>query len=188
MKLFLDMDGVLSNFDTAFMYLSGAYPWDFKRSMLDKFKQSYVDENVALEMFNRAFWDLVETNPYFWEKIEPMPHFKKLWSETKKYKPEIITAIPTFSEYREKARAGKRAWVDEHMGKNIKINFTYVDPRDHANIKKSQFITSKNDILIDDNQRVIDDWKNGGAKAILYFDAYVDEALNELKRMINNEN
>ena len=75
--IYLDMDGVVADFDKRFQDLSGLLP------------QAYVDKYGL-----NAFWDLIDEKHKvaFWRGIELMPGAKKLVDFVSKYPYEMLTA------------------------------------------------------------------------------------------------
>ncbi|WBX84457.1 hypothetical protein [Sphingosinicella microcystinivorans] len=90
--IFVDMDGVLADFDTGYEQMLGTRP-------------SIVTDNVE--------WDAVRQVDAFYTRLPPMPDFADLWRGLECYRPIILTGVPASVE---DAAAHKRAWVDRHIG------------------------------------------------------------------------
>ena len=98
MTLFIDLDGVLSDMDTAYAAITGAPP--------DK-KLDNVD------------WRLVVAEPGFYANMPPMPDMRELWDYVSTWPDVVIlTGVPT---YVPEAEADKRAWVTKHLGAHVRM-------------------------------------------------------------------
>lgn len=157
--IYIDLDGVLANFDQSVKNYTGKYPHEQKEDDL---------------------WKAVQEVPNFYRHLDKMTDadnfFERIKSITKKYDYDlkILTAIPRKSTM-PSAGDDKKGWVKEHFGNIDVILGPYSkDKWKHA---------TKNDILIDDRKSNIDEWVNkGNAYGILYKNAKqaTDQLLNYL--------
>jgi hypothetical protein len=91
-QLFVDMDGVLADFDSGYEEAFGIRP-------------SIHADNVD--------WELVRQHPNFYLNLPPMPDFKQLWSFIAPFKPIVLTGVPRSAA---EAPANKEAWVRRWLG------------------------------------------------------------------------
>jgi len=96
-QLFVDMDGVLADFDRHHETVFGV------RS--DKRADS-VD------------WAAVRQVKDFYLNIPPMPDLALLWRRIERYRPIILTGVPQAVE---EASDNKRAWVRLHLGAQVQV-------------------------------------------------------------------
>lgn len=140
--IYLDMDGVLTDFDAAFENIDGSTPKEIEKHGDD------------------AFWSHVKQGGLeFWSKMPWMKDGKELWNYVKKYKVEILSSparqIPESSK-------GKEIWIKREMG-HVKLNLKRAR-------EKHEFATP-NAILIDDNKDNINKWNSVGGKGIWHTSA-----------------
>jgi hypothetical protein len=96
-QLFVDMDGVLADFDRHHETVFGV------RS--DKLADS-VD------------WAAVRQVKDFYLNIPPMPDLALLWRRIERYRPIILTGVPQAVE---EAPDNKRAWVRLYLGAQVEV-------------------------------------------------------------------
>ncbi len=160
-KIYLDMDGVIADFNTRFKDLSGIEPREFES-----------------KYGRKAFWDFIdeENKIKFWVGIPPMPGASELVSYISKHDYEILTA----PSIKEQSRLGKNLWVRNHVGdifpSKPKVTFKFSKEKHKVKQNLSQF-----DILIDDRQSIIDNWNNAGGFGILY--QSTPQAIADLKKL-----
>ena len=160
-NIYLDMDGVVANFNKRFEDLSGMLP------------QSYVDKYGL-----NAFWDLIDEKHKvaFWRGIEVMPGAEKLVNFVSKYPYQMLTA----PSVKKQSVIGKGLWVKDKVGTLYpsKPKVFYRKAKEKHMVKPE---LTKNDILIDDRADTIGRWDGAGGTAILYQSA--DQVINDLKKL-----
>ena len=160
-KIYLDMDGVIADFNTRFKDLSGIEPREFES-----------------KYGRKAFWDFIdeENKIKFWVGIPPMPGASELVSYVSKHDYEILTA----PSIKKQSRLGKNLWVRNHVGdifpSKPKVTFKFSKEKHKVKQNLSQF-----DILIDDRQSIINSWNNAGGFGILY--QSTSQAIADLKKL-----
>ena len=159
-KVYLDMDGVIANFDKRFKDLSGMGPKEF---------ESKYGKN--------KFWDFIDEDNKvsFWVGIPVMPGAKELVNAVKKYNYELLTA----PSVKKQSYLGKILWVRNHsdvLGGKPRINFKKAKEK---HLVKPQL--EKTDILIDDREDTIDRWNSAGGTGIHYKN--ISQVLNDLSKL-----
>src|SRR6267378_617727 len=92
MNLYIDLDGVLADFD---------------KKKLETFGTLEVPDDIMWHVYNKIYPDL-----FCWLALKPGAEV--LFDYCKKYRPIILTALPKKNS--EKAESGKRFWVREWFG------------------------------------------------------------------------
>ena len=160
-KVYLDMDGVLADFDQRFRDLSGMAPKDFEN-----------------KYGRKAFWDLIdeENKVKFWVGIPTMPGAADLVSAVKDYDYELLTSPSA----KKQSYLGKILWVKNHTGdvfpSKPRINFKKAKEK---HLVKPQL--AKTDILIDDREDTIGRWNAAGGTGIVYKN--ISQVLNDLGKL-----
>ena len=159
--IYLDMDGVIADFDQRFMDVSGMTPNEYK----DKFGM-------------KKFWNLIdeENKIKFWTGIPLMPGAKELVDYISQYDYEILTA----PSVRKQSKLGKIVWLRkihaDLFPNTPKVNFK--PAKEKHQIKSS---LTKSDILIDDKASTIDNWNSTGGTGILHTSA--EDTIKQLKQL-----
>jgi hypothetical protein len=97
LNLFVDMDGVLADFDAHHTAVFGRRP--------DK-----LADNVD--------WAAVRAIPGFYAAIPPMPDMMTLWDAIRAFRPTVLTGVPARVA---EAPDNKRAWVRQHLGADVPV-------------------------------------------------------------------
>ena len=96
-KLFVDLDGVLADFDRHHEAVFG-------------FRSCKVADNVD--------WKAVRAVPDFYLNIPPMEDLDALWARIERYSPVVLTGVPSSVE---EAPDNKRAWVRKNLGDHVEV-------------------------------------------------------------------
>ena len=159
--IYLDMDGVVANFNKRFKDLSGLLP------------DQFIEKNGK-----NAFWELIDEKHKvaFWRGIEIMPGAEKLVNFVSQYPYEMLTAPST----KKQSVIGKSLWIRDKVGTLYpsQPKVTYRSAKEKHNVKPE---LTKFDILIDDKKSTIDRWDAKGGTAIFYQNP--DQVINDLKKL-----
>lgn len=151
MKVFLDVDGVFADFDTALEKLIGGF-----------------------ERHSNDFWKKLATVDNFFYTLEVLPDSLKLIDELANHDLEFLTALPIPTGKLSTADFDKRRWLRRHVSDSIKIN-TVIGGKN----KVKYLVDHPGAVLIDDYPRNIDLWKEHGGIGILHNN--VHDTLTECK-------
>lgn len=152
-QVYCDIDGVLADFE-------GAFISHFKRK---RFGGQFVHIDGPEWARLKREW------PTFWSDLELLPNALTLWRGLLKYKPILLTAPP---DGWPDAAVGKRIWAKRMLPK-----FGYqpgtaiiVVPA----VEKQRYAKQADgtpNILIDDMERNITQWKSAGGLGFRYIDS-----------------
>jgi 5' nucleotidase, deoxy (Pyrimidine), cytosolic type C protein (NT5C) len=131
-RLFLDLDGVLANFDQKFLEIFGHLP---NRDGPDP----------------EGMWDTISAVPDFFLSMEPMADAYELIEDTWHLSPTILTGVPKEVP---SAAEQKRAWVEQWVGPNVGV---ITCPS-----KEKYLYGLPGDILIDDWEKYKNKWVSMG--------------------------
>lgn len=159
-RLYLDLDGVMADFDAHFPALFGVD----HRAMLDD-----------------DMWAQINGHPSYFRDMPLCSGAKEFFEHIAWLDPIILTACPR-SNYAHVARQ-KRAWVREHLSTEC-IILPVMGGRN-----KCLFMHAPGDILIDDFEKNTVAWEDGGGVAILHRDfettrAELDRAILKAKQAL----
>lgn len=157
MRIYLDLDGVMADFDTHFVDYFGVDP------------QS-LDDDVMWKMIN-SYHDFYANLPLMEDALEL---FDALWYSSHFDDMSILTACPK-SNYKN-AAIQKRGWVRKNLAENI----TVIPMLGGAN--KALFMHEPGDILIDDMEKNCKAWEELGGIAIVHKNAA--DTLAKLKEIV----
>lgn len=152
MSLFVDMDGVLADFDAGYERHLGV--------KLDR--RAYVVDGV-----DRVNWKAVGLTRGFFLGIPPMPDMHQLWDGVAHLSPTILTSVPYSVP---EAAANKIAWVNMHLG-DVPVICVSGSSRKEEHCRPG-------DILIDDYPKYRDRWEKAGGVFIVHTSA--ETSLREL--------
>lgn len=161
-KIYLDMDGVLTDFNGGVQELCGITPVD-----IGKASQKYTD----------ALFEAMSKVPHFYYKLKPLPGAAKLFNMLRaKYgdKVEILSGVPKPERGIETAEEDKRRWVRDLLSPEVTVNLVF-------GAEKSKYCKDKSYILIDDFERNIKRWENSGGTGILSKNTLI--TIKQLKEM-----
>jgi len=155
-KIYCDMDGVLTDFESRFEHFTGKSPKDYER-----------------EYGIEQFWHLIDSKigVRFWVGMNWMPQGNELWNFISPYRPSLLTSPSRDNT----SRLGKNLWVKNNLNPKPKVIFAYS--------KDKQRYADENSILIDDKKSNINEWNAKGGIAIRCKDGDTSSVINELKAL-----
>ena len=141
-KIYLDMDGVLVDFDQQFKDLTGMMPREFEA-----------------KYGSTGFWEAIDkAGVGFWRGMSWMPGGEALYNRASQFDHELLSS-PSRSEL---SKIGKRLWRrDKTPNTKLTLSRSY--------LKKNY--AAPNHILIDDREDNIQQWRDAGGIGILYTSA-----------------
>lgn len=141
-QIFVDMDGVLADFDAHHETVFGV-------------RADKLADNVD--------WQRVRNVHGFYADIPPMPDMEDLWGFVSRLTPRpiVLTGVPSSVE---EAPENKCAWVRKHLGEDVEV-------RCCRSKDKSLHIGKPGDILIDDWTKYRDLWLSRGGRWITHVNA-----------------
>lgn len=168
-KVFVDMDGVIADFDKLAKTLLGV------DNTLARFD---MDPKMKKELWKKVK-EYEQTGGHMWRDLEPMPDAKLLWNFLEQLHRDGLTEYPQILSATGQPHFGaeqqKREWIRKHFGSHIKVNLT------ETAAQKSQFACSSC-ILIDDRPKAIDPWTAAGGIGILHTSA--KNTIEQLKKIL----
>lgn len=153
--IYLDLDGVLANFDKRAEEVLGTD---------NIYKFEFVYGTTAL-------WNGINSDPFFFKNLEVMPGARRLLEATRYYPNVILTALPKSNAARVDEQ--KREWVKEHLGGRFPVITCLT--------KEKPAVCKPGDLLIDDRAIVKSEWEARGGKFIVH--TSVENTLEQLKTL-----
>ena len=162
-QIYCDMDGVLVDLIAGATKILG---YDFSK------RYGYVSGKHEL-------WDKLAEEKMFWAELPPMPDMKQLWGFISTFQPNILTAVPAVRlVWDPPAGIQKAMWCEKNLG--ISRDRVYaVQRRDKKLFAKSS--DGRPNVLIDDHQNNIQEFKSAGGIAIHHTSA--SNSIAELEKI-----
>ena len=156
-RIFVDMDGVLADFNTGVETLTGR---EFPNT--DQGHNDY-DERKE-ELTNKRLFRNLPPMPDMYDLVAYIRHTGLPW--------EILTAAGVIN--RELVVFDKNEWIREHVSPSVVVTCTMTGSQ------KGMFAI-KGSVLIDDRQKNLDAWEAHGGIGILHTSA--EDTINQLKEL-----
>ncbi len=143
-ELFVDLDGVLVDFDEGVKRITGSYP---------------------SELSSRRMWTQLARTPGFYEHLDWTPDGRELWNAVRELSPTILTGLPMGRW----AEPQKRAWCARELGEDVPV----ITCLSRHKAKRAREVTParKTPVLIDDRERIREAWEEIGGIFIHHTDA-----------------
>ena len=162
--IYLDMDGVLANFERGVKELCGIEP----------LSQNGKRQDLQLDAL---MWERIRETEHFYDRLELMPGAKELFDRIyEKYgdQCEILTGIPREENGIVTAEQDKRNWTCRMLSDTVKVHAV-------CRKQKQNYCRGPEDILIDDREKTIREWNGAGGTGILHVSA--EDTFRQLKNM-----
>ena len=117
-KIYCDMDGVLTDFESRFDHFTGMTPKEYEAKY-----------GVT------GFWNLIDVKVgiKFWSEMPWMPRGSELWSFISKYNPSLLTSPSRDNG----SRLGKNIWAKDNLSPSPRVIFAYSkDKQRYARLKE----------------------------------------------------
>ena len=155
-RLFVDMDGVLADFDTHYKTHFGV--------VLDRNGPEPKD-----------LWANIKTRPAWYDELPVLPGAVEFFDKLRPYKPTVLSGISTKVPG---CALHKRAWLDRVLGPDVPlITCKSKDKRLHG---------SPGDILIDDWKKYRSLWETMGGTFILHDSTTPDVSVDAVKTLLGD--
>lgn len=159
-RIYIDCDGVLANLEL-------------------KLKQIYSEKYK--ELSSNQLWSSIRDDHYnFFSDLEPYDGAKEfvkfIVDAHKDHYVAILTALPWPTGNLVTADQDKRQWIREYIHETIPIH-TLI-----GGVNKKEYINNPGDILIDDTQKVLDNWTEKKGVGILH--TSFENSLNILENLL----
>jgi hypothetical protein len=170
--IFLDLDGVLVNFDGGTHEYMG-----YHLNHPDFESLSYSQRNALI---NKHINHIA-----FWANLKPMDDFSTLWGFVKPFKPEILSAYPSgwSKDSDEIASKGKLAWCRKWL--QIPENRIHIVARPQKQDYAINKRTREPNVLIDDRPKNIREFEAAGGIAIYHTSAV--STITQLKLLMKQQ-
>ena len=139
LQLFVDLDGVLADFDKRVRELTGRHPSDLPPQVM---------------------WSRIAKTPDFYNSLDWMADGGILWEGVKPWKPTILTGLPRGSW----AEGQKREWCRRHLGENIRVITCMSKEKAEKAWESTQGLGLH--VLIDDRLSLKGPWEAKGGRFI----------------------
>ena len=156
-RIYLDMDGVLADFNTGVEYLTGE---EFPNTPDGHNNYDLRKE----ELTNKRLFRMLPPMHDMYDLVGYVRHTGLPW--------EILTAAGTVN--RELVVYDKNEWIKEHVSPTVVVVCTM------SGSQKGGFAT-EGGVLIDDRQKNLDAWEANGGIGILHTSA--EDTINQLKEL-----
>ena len=175
-KIFLDMDGVVTNFEGSFININS----NEKNENWDTFVEKYGRDKA---------WSIVDENGIeWWSNMPWIEDGKQLWDFVKDFDPTILSRPSRSKE----SSLGKFEWckrelhiIQENYTTSAKLKKWSEQSRIILTSNKELFATRyENSILIDDTKRNIEKWEEVGGIGILH--KSTKQTIEQLNRILND--
>jgi hypothetical protein len=140
-SLFIDLDGVLSDFNGFYLQQFGA-----------RLTRQQGDKDPP------DMWENIRRHGTFYREMPPLQDARELWEGVRRWNPVVLTGVPYVEV--PTAEAQKRAWLKEHLGSDVPIIC--------CRSKDKRLHGKPGDVLVDDWDKYQNLWVNMGGIFVLH--------------------
>lgn len=153
-KLFVDLDGVLADFDGGVFRALGKFP---------------------SELSEKVMWPVLAKTPGFYAGLDWLPGAQDLWTAVRPHSPTILTGLPRGQW----AEPQKRQWCLRELGPEVPVICCL--SREKGQAASAVLGPDEIPVLIDDRLKVKESWDLTGGVFLLH--TSVSDTLASLKEM-----
>ena len=153
-RLFLDLDGVLADFEQGVHQVTGCYSHQLNLSQM---------------------WRALARSNCFFEHLPWTSEGKTLWEATKGQEPIILTGLPRGTW----AEPQKRAWCARELGEEVPVITCMA--RDKIKWARAVLAPNQIPVIVDDRLKNKQPWVDQGGIFIIH--RSVDQSLQELQKL-----
>src|SRR5574342_378654 len=154
--IFLDMDGVLTNFMDHALALHGTSTQELDDA--GAWPHGLYEVHEAMGITEDEFWAKIDASPEFWDGLPLYPWADALWSACSKIAPTLILSAPSMDW---RSASGKMNCLQRWKGRRFREWI-------FAPAKHKHRLARQGALLIDDSDRNTGDWMRAGGEAILF--------------------
>ena len=143
-RLFIDLDGVLVDFDSGVLALFGKSPE---------------------ELPPRVMWPRLAKTSGFYDKLDWLSDGRVLWEFVQHHQPIILTGLPIGTW----AEGQKRAWCSRELGSAIPVITCMSKEKHYKALETCQ--ENEKPVLVDDRLKLKESWEDVGGKFIHHISA-----------------
>lgn len=153
--IFLDMDGVISDFTTASLRLHG------QPDALSTWPAGERDIPKVLKLSRTQYWNVIDAQGSdFWSSLAPYPWFKELVGLVEEFAPMTILTAASLAP---SCLEGKVQWMYRHFPKVKGKVFNRYAISVHKHL-----LAQPQRVLIDDSSANVEAFRSAGGHAILF--------------------
>lgn len=157
--IFLDMDGVLTDFVGASLQLHG------RADAMQNWPLGERDIAKVLNISRTQYWRVIdEQGADFWAALEPFPWLAELLEVSRSFAPITILTSPSIAP---SCLEGKVRWLHRHFPKVNGRHFM-----DYLIGNQKHLLAAPRRVLVDDADSNVDSFRAAGGKAILFPQAW----------------
>ena len=143
-RLFVDLDGVLVDFDAGVVKATGKTPD---------------------QLGDRTMWPVLARTPGFYDKLPWMKDGRDLWEFCRQFNPTILTGLPQGKW----AEGQKRSWCARELGADVHVECCL--SREKGNVADALLEMGETAVLVDDRLKSQPGWDAVGGVFLLHTSA-----------------